>query len=132
MRKTNYVELLVLTLKALDIDSLEQKKRYTIKKKFKNKQFENIQMLNYALKSKKDEIKKKIKSYKKFLTHKNKLFLLFNVSEEYFSFLQYLKKFYYYLPKYQKNNKITENSYILAIKSLLLVEYFLENFQQKN
>lgn len=128
MQTNNYIELLVLTLKALDIDILEQEENYILKQDKKNM---NVKMLVLILTSRKNEIQQKIKSYKKFITHKNKLFLLFNVSDEYYSFKQYLNKFYFYLPKYQKTKTILDNNYVLAIKSLLLLEYFLKNFTPK-
>lgn len=128
MQPNNYIELLVLTLKALDIDILEQEENYILKQDKKNT---NVKMLVLILTSRKNEIQQKIKSYKKFITHKNKLFLLFNVSDEYYSFKQYLNKFYFYLPKYQKTKTILDNNYVLAIKSLLLLEYFLKNFTPK-
>lgn len=128
MQPNNYIELLVLTLKALDIDILEQEENSILKQDKKNM---NVKMLVLILRSRKNEIQQKIKSYKKFITHKNKLFLLFNVSDEYYSFKQYLNKFYFYLPKYQKTKTILDNNYVLAIKSLLLLEYFLKNFTPK-
>ena len=128
MQTNNYIELLVLTLKALDIDILEQEENYILKQDKKNM---NVKMLVLILTSRKNEIQQKIKSYKKFITHKNKLFLLFNVSDEYYSFKQYLNKFHFYLPKYQKTKTILDNNYVLAIKSLLLLEYFLKNFTPK-
>lgn len=128
MQPNNYIELLVLTLKALDIDILEQEENSILKQDKKNM---NVKMLVLILTSRKNEIQQKIKSYKKFITHKNKLFLLFNVSDEYYSFKQYLNKFYFYLPKYQKTKTILDNNYVLAIKSLLLLEYFLKNFTPK-
>lgn len=128
MQPNNYIELLVLTLKALDIDILEQEENYILKQDKKNT---NVKMLVLILTSRKNEIQQKIKSYKKFITHKNTLFLLFNVSDEYYSFKQYLNKFYFYLPKYQKTKTILDNNYVLAIKSLLLLEYFLKNFTPK-
>lgn len=128
MQTNNYIELLVLTLKALDIDILEQEENYILKQDKKNM---NVKMLVLILTSRKNEIQQKIKSYKKFITHKNKLFLLFNVSDEYYSFKQYLNKFYFYFPKYQKTKTILDNNYVLAIKSLLLLEYFLKNFTPK-
>lgn len=128
MQPNTYIELLVLTLKALDIDILEQEENYIFKPDKKNA---NVKMLILVLTSKKNEIQQKIKSYKKFITHKNTLFLSFNVSEEYYSFKQYLNKFYFYLPKYQKTKTILDNNYVLAIKSLLLLEHFLKNFTPK-
>ena len=124
-----YIELLALTLKALEIDFLEKDEKYKIREIQKNNKVYNSKLLTFALRSKKNEIRQKIRSYKKFITHKNKLFLTFNVSEEYYSFKQYLNKFDYYLAKYTKRKEKPETNYLLAIKGLLLLEYFIENFK---
>ena len=75
------------------------------------------------------EINKKIKSYKKFITHKNKIFLFMDASEEYYSFKQYLNKFDYYISKYNEKKVTANQKSILAIKGLLLIEYFIEDFK---
>jgi|TARA_B110000459_G_C16612033_1_gene496714 hypothetical protein len=120
MKDVTYSELLFLTFKSLDINTEIVGK--IIEEKEKKK-------INSDLTIKKDEINKKIKSYKKFITHKNKIFLFMDASEEYYSFKQYLNKFDYYISKYNEKKVTANQKSILAIKGLLLIEYFIEDFK---
>jgi hypothetical protein len=75
-----------------------------------------------------EQIHKKIKNYLFFLKNPTKISQ--KISKCYFSFLQYIKKFKDYLQrtiKTFKNNLIGIK--ILAIKGLLLLDYFLKNYK---
>jgi len=52
-----------------------------------------------------------------------------DASEEYYSFKQYLNKFDYYISKYNEKKVTANQKSILAIKGLLLIEYFIEDFK---
>lgn len=126
MQNLKYTKVLILTLKALDVYDKKRPKTKQNGEIETSKSLQDILIVNH------DEIAIKITCYKKFFTHQNNFFFVFSVSEEYFSFLQYLKKFKYYFQKSNENVNVSlEESYILSIKSLLLLEYFLENFESK-
>jgi hypothetical protein len=131
MKEMPYIELILCTLQALDIEIEEWDKKPKFVKPTNTDQSQKIAILTKTLTLKKIEVLNKIESYKEFTTHKNKLFLTLKVSDEYYSFKQYLTKFSYYSNKYQKSKRNSEEDYILAIKSLLLVEYFIKNFNPK-
>lgn len=119
MNNVSYSELLILTLHALDSKGNEIE------------YFENpTHYLKDCIKYRKEVISDKIQRYKKFFLKSKHLYLFFSDFEtyEYYNFKQYINKFIYYLKKQNPDSLNFKTNYIVAVKSLLLLEYFIENF----
>jgi|TARA_B110000459_G_C16440964_1_gene416289 hypothetical protein len=72
------------------------------------------------------KILRNIEKYKSFIFYKINTKLKIDDQKDFFNFINYLKKFYYYSNK-QSKKSITEN-YFLAIKGILLVEDLIKNY----
>jgi hypothetical protein len=131
MKTSEFTMLIYITLKALNF--LEQNNVYIDKIFFQlyDNQDYKIKFLLDNLFSQDKELKlKQIKIYLKFFSSKNinNSFIYTHPNSAY-SLFQYLKKFNFYINKYEKRS--LELNFLDALKGLLLFEYFLENFEIK-
>lgn len=72
------------------------------------------------------KILRNIEKYKLFIFYKINTKLKIDNQKDFFNFINYLKKFYYYSNKQSK--KSTTENYFLAIKGILLVEDLIKNY----
>lgn len=126
-----YINLILLTLRALDlhssIDNNIIKKHNNLEKIF-NKKIELLLLLAFDQKNKSNFLKK-VKTYKKIMSS-NKYFFEKDFNKNYYSFIQFWKKFNFYSNHGKLRTKA--QNFTLALKGLLLVEYLLENYEFKN
>ena len=130
MQLQNTLNLIYLTLHSLDLLTLEKiEEDFFLTLISKKNNVQKKQFIIVGLFNRRFTIQNQLNDYYYFT--QNKVYNLKSTfkSEEFFSFLQYLKKFEYYTHKFKKDNK--EETRYFAMKGLLTVRYLFSNFSKK-
>jgi len=131
--KINYLKIITISVKALEFKEIKNTKSLIINKKTNISESKIIKITtkNNIIKTafEKDNFNKleEIKEYLKIVEPSREIEVSYIMVLQYFSFSQYLKRFTYYLKKYQIRS--IEKNDILAIKGLKYLQYFLENYE---
>lgn len=130
MQIQNTLNLIYLTLHSLDLLTLEKiEEDFFFTLILKKNNVQNKRLTIRSLFNKKIIVQNQLDDYYYFTQSKVYNSKSAFKSEEFFSFLQYLKKFEYYIHKFKNNNK--EESIYLAMKGLLTIRYLFSNFSKK-